>query len=122
MKSKLNELGKEGEKLASIFLQKKGFDIICMNYRHRHYEVDIIAQHGQTIVFIEVKRRNSKKYGPPEQFVNAQKRKNLQECANHYMAQIPELTPLRFDIISIYWPEGAEEDAADIVHFEDAFY
>lgn len=122
MNSKLNDLGKEGEQLAALFLEKKGYSILNLNYRFRHYEVDLIAKKGRMVVFVEVKRRKSKKFGYPEEFVNAQKKKNLKDCANHYMSQIPDLTPLRFDIISIYWPEEATEEEADIVHFEDAFY
>lgn len=122
MNSKLNELGKEGEKIASLFLKNHGYQILHENYRYKYYEVDLIAKENNTIVFIEVKRRNSKKFGYPEQFVDATKKKNLRECANHFMSQIPDLTPLRFDIISIFWPKDADVSNADIVHFKDAFY
>lgn len=122
MNSKLTDLGKEGEQLATLFLENKGYIVLNINYRYKHYEVDVIAKKGNLIIFAEVKRRNSKKFGFPEQFVNHQKKKNLKECANHYMSLIKELTPLRFDIISIYWPDGCSQDEADIIHFEDAFY
>jgi len=121
MNSKLNDLGKEGEKLALFFLKNKGYKILNTNYRYKHYEIDIIAEKEKMIVFIEVKRRQYLKYGFPEYFVDAKKRENMRICAQHYMDQIKELTPLRFDIISIYVPHQNIEEAV-IDHFEDAFY
>ena len=49
--------GELGEKLAVAFFLKKGFIILHKNWRHSHWEVDIIASHIDVLHFIEVKTR-----------------------------------------------------------------
>ena len=62
-----NKLGKEGELIAFMFLQKEGFHILKTNWCYQKSEVDIIAQKDDFLVFIEVKTRGSKKFGKPEE-------------------------------------------------------
>ena len=63
---KHNKLGKEGELIAFMFLQKENFRVLKTNWRYQKSEVDIIAQKDNFLVFIEVKTRGSKKFGKPE--------------------------------------------------------
>lgn len=117
--SKHNELGKEGEILAQIFLQNLGYKILHLNYRVGHKEIDIIAQYDKIIVFVEVKYRSSKQYGMPEDFVSMQKKQHIKAAAQVFMDKIQNLTPCRFDVISIlHLPQQEPE----ICHFIDAFY
>ena len=53
----MNTLGKDGEDIAAVFLEKKGFRIIEKNYRTAFGEIDIIAQDRGVIVFVEVKTK-----------------------------------------------------------------
>ena len=117
--SKHNELGKEGEILAQIFLQNLGYKILHLNYRVGHKEIDIIAQQEQVIVFVEVKYRSSKQYGMPEDFISKQKKQLIQSAAQAFMDKLTSLTPCRFDVISILHLPGT---APEICHFKDAFY
>ena len=55
-----NKLGAKGEELAADYLQKLGYNILHKNWRHSHYEIDIIAEKGNKLHFIEVKIRSSK--------------------------------------------------------------
>ena len=71
--SKNNELGLEGEKLATDFLKSKGYKIIENNYRYRRAEIDIIAVHKGTLIFVEVKTRSNFNYGEPEHAVDEHK-------------------------------------------------
>lgn len=50
-----NEIGKIGEILAKTFLMKQGFYVVETNYRTRYGEIDIIAQKGPVLHFVEVK-------------------------------------------------------------------
>ncbi|MGI9307144.1 MAG: YraN family protein, partial [Gammaproteobacteria bacterium] len=49
--------GKNAEQTAAAFLQKRGLRVLQKNYRSRRGEIDIIAEDGQTLVFVEVRRR-----------------------------------------------------------------
>ncbi|MCH5717484.1 YraN family protein [Niabella hibiscisoli] len=64
-----NDIGKNGESLAATYLQSKGYTIVCKNWRHSYYEIDIIANKGKKLHFIEVKTRSSEVYGHPEDSV-----------------------------------------------------
>ncbi len=61
------ETGKKGEDKACSWLVKSEYDIIERNYRVREGEIDIIAVKTKTILFAEVKTRNSSSYGTANQ-------------------------------------------------------
>ena len=102
-------LGNKGEKLAVAFLKKKGYKIRVCNYKTRIGEIDIIARDGDTLIFIEVKTRESLEYGQPFEAVNIRKRKKLANVALLYLKRFDELPPCRFDIVSIFMNNGKPE-------------
>lgn len=104
--------GKEGEELAAKFLEAKGFVILERNFRHGRGEIDLIAQCGSLLVFVEVKRRRSSRYGYPEEAVHQAKRNRLRLAAEAYLLQKNWIGPIRFDVIALLDAEGLE-------HFED---
>lgn len=53
--TKKQKIGRIGENIAVKYLKNKGFSIICLNYRKKYGEIDIIAQKGEILHFIEVK-------------------------------------------------------------------
>jgi len=61
------ELGRKGEDKACSWLMKSGYDIIERNYRVREGEIDIVAVKEDSILFSEVKTRNSDRYGTANQ-------------------------------------------------------
>ena len=103
--SKHNELGVKGEVIAIEFLEKKGYDILEINWRFEKTEVDIIARDQKTLVIVEVKSRTSDAFGLPEDSVNPSKQKNLE-------------VDVRFDVISITF----KNNEAKIFHIPDAFF
>ena len=68
-----NQLGKRGEQMAEQYLLKHGYQVLHRNWRHSHYEIDIIAIKKEVLHFVEVKLRSSKTFGLPEQFVKKEK-------------------------------------------------
>ena len=44
-----------GEDIAVKYLKNKGFSIVCLNYRKKYGEIDIIAKKGTILHFVEVK-------------------------------------------------------------------
>lgn len=112
-------LGRSGEELASSYLQAKGYEILARNYRFRRAEVDIIAQLGKLLVFIEVKTRNSDKHGYPEEFVSARKIELFLMAADEYIFRHHWQHDIRFDILSVTATPAGQ---FTIHHVEDAFH
>ena len=66
-------VGKNGENIACKYLEQIGYKIITRNYRNKYGEIDIIAKENDNYVFVEVKSRNTNKYGNPAEAVNKSK-------------------------------------------------
>ena len=87
--AKHNKLGKEGELIAVMFLQKENFHILKTNWRYQKSEVDIIAKKDDFLVFVEVKTRGSKKFGKPEEAIDKKKMALYKNAAEGYLGQYP---------------------------------
>jgi putative endonuclease len=103
------KLGEKGEGLAVKFLKKMGYTIIKRNYKTPIGEIDIIAKDKDTIVFTEVKTRESSAYGQPFEAVNRFKKRKIANVAHLYLKRFKELPPCRFDVVSIYYEKGKPE-------------
>jgi len=112
-----NDIGAKGEKLATAYLIKKGYQILACNWRHRHKEVDIIARDGNELVFIEVKLRSTDYFGDPSEAVTLKKQRFLIEAAEAYLENTTDDPEVRFDIISII----ANSNGYKFDHITDAF-
>lgn len=95
-------IGKRGERLARDYLREKGYQIIATNYRCVFGEIDIIAKIGDLIVFVEVKTRQSDRFGAPYEAVNWVKFDKFSRSAQLWSSQynMGNLSQ-RLDIISI---------------------
>jgi putative endonuclease len=113
-----NDLGKWGEERAVEFLRRAGYEILETNWRFSKAEVDIIAQDGEVLVFVEVKTRSDDFFGRPEVFVSAKKETFLAKAASHYMDKIGHHNEIRFDVISLI----KKGKSVEIQHFTDAFF
>jgi putative endonuclease len=111
-------LGIKGENLAVKFLKEKGYRIIERNYKTPIGEIDIIAQDGNTIVFIEVKTRTDEFFGQPFEAVNKKKRRKLKNVALLYLKRHVREFSVRFDVLSIFYRENGK---SEINHIKDAF-
>lgn len=96
-----NQTGITGEAMAVKHLIEKGFAVLQQNWRHAHWEVDIIAANDGILHFIEVKTRRTKKFGHPEESVSKKKIQNLINAAEEYLYQQPQWKRIQFDILSI---------------------
>lgn len=104
------ELGKMGEDLAEVFLSGKGFKIKHRNWRHSHYEVDIIAEKDGVPHFIEVKTRTSTHFGQPEESITKKKIGDLLRAADAFMRYHPSFSDFRIDVLSIVHQTGKEPE------------
>ena len=98
-------LGKSGEEFAARLVTESGLRIITQNYRCSKGEMDIIAQDGETLVFIEVRTRRSSYRGWGEESITRQKARRLQAIASYYVLQQGYISwpSLRFDVVAIRW-------------------
>ncbi len=102
-------LGDKGEGLAAGFLIEKGYKILTKNFRTRIGEIDIIAREKNTLVFVEVKTRESLEYGQPFESVNLRKRRKIANVALLYLQKLREVPACRFDVVSVYYENGRAE-------------
>jgi len=93
--------GRLGEQLGEAYFAEHGYVVLEKNWRHSHWEVDIIASKNNVLHFVEVKTRRTKKYGQPEEKVGTKKIQNLINAAEHYLYLHPEWKRIQFDILSI---------------------
>ena len=80
-------MGNRGEDLAADALRHKGYEILCRNYSEKCGEIDIIAQKGETVYFVEVKARHDTAYITPADNVNARKRRHIADTAAIWLAK-----------------------------------
>lgn len=101
-----NETGKLGEKLAVAYFIENGFEILYQNWRHKHWEVDIIASRNNMLHFIEVKTRTTENFGFPEENVDEKKLRFLIDASEEFLYLHPEWQRIQFDILSIFLKEN----------------
>ena len=96
------EKGAHYESMAAKYLQKKGFQELQRNFRHRRGEIDIIMRDLDTLVFIEVRYRKQIGFGSAEESITRRKQKSIISTANFYLTQKKLWDmPCRFDVITI---------------------
>lgn len=91
--------GAAAETLAAEFLGARGLEILARNHRCRGGEIDIVAQDGDTLVFVEVRLRSSADFGGAGASITAAKRRRLRLAARHYLAGLGREPPCRFDAV-----------------------
>lgn len=112
-------LGKRGEELAEQHLQRSGYKILARNYRVRFGEIDLIADHGGTLVFIEVKTRMSTSHGQPFEALTKGKRQQISRVALDYIGRHGlDNRPARFDVVAVTFDE---QRAPRVEVIENAF-
>ena len=120
MTDRSKRFGAWGEDAAASYLTENGFRLLERNYRTKYGELDLIAEEGETLVFLEVKARHGLSYGSPKAAVDARKQEHLRQAALLYLQEHTELAerPLRFDVISIVKENGKR---AQLEHIRAAF-
>ena len=99
---KRRDTGILGEKLAGDFLKKRGYCIWEANYRCPEGEIDIVAGHKNSLVFIEVRTKKSRQFGSPEESITPAKMAKLRAVASHYQQTHDNLpASWRIDVVAI---------------------
>ena len=98
--------GARGESVAAAHLRERGYTIVTQNWRCGRGEIDIVAQEGTTLVFVEVRTRSSTALGTAEESVTHAKQQRLIQLAQSYLdererAMEPWQGAWRIDVISL---------------------
>ncbi len=113
-------LGRRGEDAAARYLRRRGYKILARGDQSGPGELDLVALDHRTIVFIEVKTRQTHAAGHPAEAVDDGKQRRLTRLAVTFLKRHGLLEqPARFDVIAITWPEG--KWFPKIEHIKNAF-
>jgi putative endonuclease len=107
---KNQQTGQLGEDCAVAHLLQQGFILLERNWRYSHLEIDIIAQQGQTLHFVEVKTLYATSGGLPEWKVNRKKINNMKRAAEAYLFLHPQWRFIQFDVVAITFQPPALPD------------
>jgi putative endonuclease len=112
--------GRWGEGVATRFLQRKRYDVLARNWRSGRDEVDIIADDGGVLVFVEVKTRSAADmiggYGAAR---TTRKKQALRRASKAFLqTRAEQVQTYRMDVIEVLTPKHTNR-ADKIVHFEN---
>jgi putative endonuclease len=94
-------LGAHGEAVAAIWLESLGFRLLARNHRCRWGEVDIVAEDGGCISFVEVRTRRGSFVAPAET-VDSKKQQRVVAAAQHFLLHDEVAQrPVRFDVVEV---------------------
>ena len=113
-------LGRRGEAAARTHLERRGVRIVVENFTCPAGEIDLVGRTRDTLIFIEVKTRKSRAFGPPQLAVHRRKQRQIVRTAEWYLAeQRMSDVACRFDVVAVTFSEGEEAPRIDWV--QDAF-
>ena len=98
---KSSDIGKIGEELVCRYLIKRGYNIISRNYRIKGGEIDVIAENGDYLVFVEVKTRKPDGLTNGFDAVTKRKQRLIVRAAADYCCKNRNLLQPRFDIARV---------------------
>lgn len=107
MRAAREKSGRRAEQLAALYLRAKGYRLLAKRYRSPVGEIDLVMQRRQTLVFVEVKKRQV--LDAALWSIRPQQIKRMRRAAEHYIAQHPKFNGLdmRFDAMFVApwrWP------------------
>lgn len=117
--------GAIAEDLVARRLAAAGWEIVERNARTRYGELDIVARHGRTLVFIEVKAaREGTRFGPEKPILSIDRRKQqrVRRLATAWMSERRDQPPydeIRFDAVGVTLDRAGR--ATEVEHIKGAF-
>ena len=101
------DLGAFGERVAAAHLEAKGYRIRARNFRCREGEIDIVAEDGDCLVFVEVRTRRGDAFGTPAESVTVAKERRLLTVAKAYLQEHPDVPAnQRIDVVGVELSRG----------------
>lgn len=109
--------GKLGEDFAESYFVKKGF-CVTRNFRSRFGEIDLIAENGEMLIFVEVKTRKADSMISPKESVDIYKQRKIIKTAEYYIMKTGSEKQPRFDVFEVFQQSGR---IYKFSHIESAF-
>ena len=112
------QVGDQAEQQALLHLQRHGLVLVQRNYRlaggprQRGAEIDLVMRAPDgTLVFVEVRQRSTRSHGGAAGSISATKKRRIVFAARHYLMQLRDVPPCRFDVVlvedAIEWVQAA---------------
>ncbi|HQR46782.1 MAG TPA: YraN family protein [Thermoanaerobaculia bacterium] len=97
------ETGRVGEEIAARHLEERGLAILERNVRFPDGEIDLVAEEGAVLVFVEVRRRTGGGAGSAAESVTARKRARVVRAARRWLARHGRQAArlVRFDVVAL---------------------
>ena len=99
-------IGDKGEDFAASYFQKLGYEIKARNVHSRYGEIDLIAENGDTVVFVEVKTRSHDSLDRAAEAVTPAKQRKIVLTALQYISKNNCEKNFRFDVFEVYHANG----------------
>lgn len=95
------QFGDFGEEIACKYLENNGYKIIDRNVHYSRFcELDIVAMHKNTTVFVEVKTRKNDAFGTPFEAITKTKYENIKKGVLNYISE-HNYKNYRIDVVGI---------------------
>ena len=95
--------GDDAERIAERYLTRQGLKLLSRNYHCRYGEIDLIMQHAEALVFVEVKLRKTTlgkvRFGGGLASITPSKQAKIIATAQHYLSSLKQPPPCRFDAV-----------------------
>jgi putative endonuclease len=104
----MKSLGDNFEDRAAALLEEQGLRLLERNFRAKAGEIDIIAQDGTQLVFVEVRARNNRYYDSAAGSVDSRKQQRIVRTAQLFLQRRPQCAnmPCRFDVVAFEPPQS----------------
>lgn len=114
-------LGGKGEDITAVFLRRKGFIIFKRNYHGRFGEIDIIAEKGDLLLFVEVKTRFADSLVSPGQAVDLIKQNRIKQTAKNFISKTYIDYRCRYDVAEVTVRDVDGEYKYSLNYIKNAF-
>lgn len=111
--------GNLGEAAVLTWLRERGWHVVETNFRSKFGEIDLIAEDGRYLAFVEVKLRKNADFAAARESVTKAKQRRIRTTALFYLQWHPTNLQPRFDVAEVYLPEGSI--SPEITYLENAF-
>jgi putative endonuclease len=113
--------GQRAEDMACQHLQQQGLNLLHKNFHSRFGEIDLIMQHQQTLVFVEVRYRKNRVFGGPAASITPAKQEKIRKTALFFMQKKGREFNARFDVLAICGNDLNKPQQLNIEWIKNAF-
>jgi putative endonuclease len=114
------KFGRSGEEIARVHLERKGLSFREANWHCRAGELDLIMEHEEILIFVEVKTRHGERVGTAEESLTARQSERILQTAEWYLSEHPHLADKiwRVDLVAI--TVARDGAVVRLSHYENA--